>query len=720
MQAIQTNGLFEGSLKLLHLRHDEALCTESVSSTSQWGSHYWNLDSDTPGSKKSASSINWDIKLHDGSSLLDAQHALLLDWLRRFSWSLFVAPGDSADALKPASAGNLGWSLQIFVPWIVASEVCWPHELTASVLDDYIDDLPALIASRPSDADGDEDNSVTISAARVAITVVFRIWQQRKALAAAGVKPMQNKPWPHIDGANTLAKAIATEAIGWLKPLPDEIAVPILNKATLMLGIPAEDVLRLQEELSHAYDTPIRRMPGGGTQHGAKFRQKKAAQLFEFSVDPETGEAWHPPLSESRSENGQHRGLNRARALVTHIQAAAMLVLQAFVGLRVSELCGLKAGIDAVTGLPSCVEKRLSFTGLNEEFVLRGTLSKGEAVPQDVPWLLGMRPRGSQEIPIALKAILILQKLLEPYRELAGTNDLLVSLGSPNGLPKSSGGVHRITGGAVNNLYRVFVGEWVDLSGLPDQSEHGTEQGDLVEWRESRGMILSSHQLRKTFGLYLLSVEARLLPAVARQFHHLNTAITESGYWGTNSPQLEPVNAVAAQQTALMVYELATGKSQVVGRMGEQLTENLVGLKERFAKTPEAAHWREAVRWVRENDLLVTFGAHGNCLPLVGSKMECAKAAGKRPLGPLRPNFEFRSPSLCAGCACFLVSSRNIDFWERRYIDNERVWRDAVEQRKEGEFIRIRDRARQAKAFLSMMGGVSRSLEARVTSGRPA
>src|SRR5205085_330784 len=113
-----------------------------------------------------------------------------------------------------------------------------------------------------------------------------------------------------------------------------------------------------------------------------------------------------------------------------------------------------------------------------------------------------------------------------------------------------------------------------------------------VRWRVSKGRILTSHRLRKTYALYVLSVDPRLLPAVKRQFQHLSMAMTERGYWGTNILQIEPVNAVAAQQTAMFMFELATGRTKTAGKMGDQLEVQIVELRAKLSGLGIEAGWR--------------------------------------------------------------------------------------------------------------------------------
>ena len=101
------------SHKPLHMWADRSrLALERVSSKSAWGGPRWVFDNPTSGSRDNASTINWSLDLPDGNNLLDPRHVDLVDWLRRFVWSTFAAPGDGAAGLKPGSLSSVGVGLR--------------------------------------------------------------------------------------------------------------------------------------------------------------------------------------------------------------------------------------------------------------------------------------------------------------------------------------------------------------------------------------------------------------------------------------------------------------------------------------------------------------------------------------------------------------------------------------------------------------------------------
>jgi len=406
--------------KPLHLCPDGDLEAAWVSSRSRWRDDRWILDNPTPGSHPAVSTVTWAISLPGGSRLTEPQYADLLGWLRRFVWSLQVAPG-SGQPLKPGSMCNLSVGITTFVSWMVEHGYRMPRELDCVAMQAFKDDLAALVAD---DKDGEGQSGCGVF--YKPLHVPRLLWQQRRTLAKAGIAPMPREPF---EGKSTLdlATAIATKAEGWIKPLPDEIAIPLLNKAAWFLATPATDILRLQSiYLAARNSDAVNCLNGYDPSKRRRWaRQRKAAETFEFSVFDDGGVPWHAPLR-LESVAGVELNVNQqVRRLVFAIRTACIIIIQAAGGMRISEICGLSAGADAGTGLPSCVRIERSATGLNELFIVRTLLSKTEEAPRNVDWVIGMRPYATTEIPLAVRALQILDQLLAPYRPLLMSNRYL-------------------------------------------------------------------------------------------------------------------------------------------------------------------------------------------------------------------------------------------------------------------------------------------------------
>ena len=572
--------------KQLHLL-GSAAADMPVSSRSLWRDDRWVLDNSTPGVGAWASTLKWDVELPDGSVLTDEANASVLDWLKRFAWSLYADPGDGPPH-APGSAPTLSLGIRTLISWMITHGASRPEHLTPALLDGYLRDLPEILGSDP-DADVElddladhDDEGVSQSQVWSRVNIVILLWKQRHVLAKAGISPIPAEPW---DGRSALdiSSHVATRALGWIPPLPDEVTIPLLNKATWFLGQPAEDIIAAHNLAHSSYASAQGNNRGDGTSKSAsKERQRRAIGSFTFSVLPGESTPWHPTLPEwSAACELDVPPAQRLRQLVQSLVAACSIVILAGTGMRISELCGLPAGLDPETGLPDCVRVEVSPSGLNKLYLVRSQLKKGEEVGREVDWVIGLEPLGSERIPPTIQAMLILERLLDQYRPEEGKRQLFMSLRRPRGLPKRAGSVKTIRSDNLRWRIKDFIAEWVDLSALPDESARRVVDKDLVPWRQSRGRVIKTHQFRKMFADFALSIDPRLLPALQTHFHHLDQAITEGGYWGKNRAQVEPLSTVRAQQINQTLFDLVTGRGKIAGRMGEHLEANLDELRAR-------------------------------------------------------------------------------------------------------------------------------------------
>ncbi|MEO6964319.1 MAG: hypothetical protein ABI076_00305, partial [Acidobacteriaceae bacterium] len=605
-----------------------------------------------------------------------------------------------AKAYKVGNASLLTQGLRIVVPWMVERRQVWPKEMDKKFVAAFIDDLPTIIA-----VEVDDEEVITEGSAYMPLKIIDLIWCQRQALEDAGIAPMPERPWNDEKGANTIVKRIVTQARGWIRPIPDEVTIPLLNKAAWFLGKPAADVLELRARIENAYNRVGSDPAALGLSTQAKILEFIRNDLYDFEFSLVDGECqqWTESLLNVEGM-GKAPSISMGRRLVAAVVGATCITIQSSTGMRASEICALRAGINPETTLPYDVRIVSSSSDLNEVFVLRSMLTKGEEVPLKDDWLLGMRPKGSDEIPLPVRAMLILEKLLAFERSIAGTNRLLVSFKKGISFPRKSADVSIFDSLRLNALVKSFVEQWVDLSGLPDQSAHRISPNDLIHWRESKGRDIRPHQFRKTYAQFALSIDPNLLPAVQRQFHHVALAMTEGGYWGRNRIQIEPVNAMASQLTAMQLYEMATGRTKATGKMGVQLEQRIEAVRKLVEGAGLEVGWRRVSNFVRDNNLHMWFSPPGNCFPLNPKNMSCHKAAGTRPIGLPIPNFTTREPSLCAGCDCFILDLRHVGFWQERYVTNLRTYKQAEARGQEGMFRVAAARAVVAQKLLNRLG----------------
>lgn len=715
------NSTIDPSLtKKLHLMSPEELLNIPVTSLNVFGDSKWYEPSRVPGQSRSTCTINWDMMLHDGSRLTDKQHSRRIWWIKLL---ILVRVKLPADGNFPAAGmfGSLQQAIKWFASWIAENGLHSPEELSPAVCLEYFESLPRYISEKA------HDGEIRESTARIALQLLIDLWNQRVQLQKFGIASLVSHPYGG-DGGAALAKRISTLAIGWVRPIPDEVAIPLLNKASWFLGAPANDVIRLIEVVDDrtAGNVVIVDNGRGGTRTqlaggGKTARLRRTSKFFDnfvFSTIEGEAKPWHEPLDISLegSVGKQSDAQFRVRQLYEAVRDACLLLVQGTTGMRISEILGISAGIDVSSTLPVGVRIENSRTGLYEWFVIRTTLSKtDDGMQREVDWVLGMRSIGDTELPEAVRALVILNKLTEPWRERAATNRLVLSTLSGFALPTKAAVLLAPIASKVNASMRRFIENWVDLSGLPDTSKAMAFDNDLVEWRAGKGAPFRSHMLRKTWASYVLGCDPKLLPAIQMQYHHSNLAITEGGYIGNNPLLVESLDSVARQKRNSVIFELVTGQSALAGRMGGQLNEATTQLKVETIDLPLSEKWKKVEAWADENQLQLFFSQHANCAPIRRSEMRCQDATDTPVWIRNVPNTATREPSLCAGCACAIIDRSHERFWVGRYVDSMISIRASERiQSAESEFRVIKFRAAQADSILRKFGTDREDLQAKV------
>jgi integrase len=680
-----------------------------VSSTSRWQDSRWFLDNPTPGAAAFASMIEWDILFEDGTNLVDACHADLLEQFRRLVWSLFTDPR-AGKALKPGSAHALSIGLRELLKWMVKNRYARMSELDSTASQRYLDDCQAQLDgvaqedsledlldesdleaidtgdredSKKTLQDTDEALQVTESWVRARLIVWRQMWGQREAMRAAGVEPLPQEPFGERQVAH-LAKEMATKAMQKIPPLPDEVAVAIMNAAHAYMETAAPDVLRMVEDLLALRNT-YRRYQTVGT------HMKK----WEFSLPLGSDQPWHSPLAEVESPAAT------LRRLADDLSRACSIILQSETGMRANELCSLRAGVDPKTGLPSCIEIRLSKSGMLELFYLKGTLSKTRPTPESATWLLAARPRGSDVLPNSVRAVDVIQKLLQPFRDMADgkvREALFVVFDAGDGFPRDGQQITVLTSQILLRWQKRFVAahvDWATVKATPDTQKYINSKGDC----------LRTTQWRKTYAQFVFQVNPKLLPAIARQFKHLSIAMTEGAYINTNDALLKDVAEHNLYRTTDRLLEFARGTApKMEGRLA-RLLEKYQDELGTIIKGKNDAEARQAMLvWCSQRNLKLFFHGYGGCIPgLAPTEAECHKRAKTVHWANTAPNYATREPSVCTGCFLFMVGPESVEFWRDRYVSNNAAYLQAKAQGNADDFRVAKERAAQSATYLKFL-----------------
>lgn len=689
----------DGVIRPIWKYSDEELNDFQVTPLSKYNDRKWMRPVIVPGMIQTHSSVNWGMTLLDDSKLTDSQHTIRLQWARKLLAALLHAP---SSGVVPAegSTSSFQHSFKWLLSWMAENGYQHLSEFTPDVFEQYIKDLPRYICEQQ---DEDEIGQGTV---RFALSILAFAWTERRILTKWGVQTLNYNPF-FKKGIQAYIDEISTKARGWLQPLPDEVAVPLFNRASQFMGEMSEDILQLRDALFRAQDS--------GFGYGKiQDLQNEFLANFTFRVLPRGTEQWHLPLNGSYEEVSGVSPLFRVRQLIEGLRTACAILIQGTAGMRISELMGIQAGFDLTSGLPKGVRIEGTATGLYDLFLLRTVLSKTEkGLPREVDWVLGLRPKGVVEEPLAVRALRLLNRLYEPWHEYAKTPRLFLALVSGY-LPRKSTKLNVMNSSSLCRCMKKFMERWVDLSDLHNESVHKVADNDLVKWRESKGTIISSHMLRKSWAQFVFAVNPKLMPAIQLQFHHLSIAMTDSGYIGNNPLLVTAMNSVATQQRNLLIYETVLGRQPLAGKMGEQIEVATRELATQVKGLPTSSAWQRTVQFCDDIDLKIFFNPHGKCVPLSTSKMRCHNEVGT-PLGlRAQPNASSRQPSLCAGCDCFVLDTRHAAFWEARYFQNSISLRRAESMGVADKFRAIKDRAVQAGKLLKKIGVNIEKIDARV------
>lgn len=702
---------------------DKELFGLRVTEFSMFHDQIWERKPTTPGQSNKSGKLNWGFKLFDGSYLTDPQNSERLLWARKLMAVLLKAPSDS---LGPAvgSTGGIRRGIQCLLSWMANHGIHHPHELTLEVVSHYIEDLPRFLL------DHQECEEISTSQAAVALKILDYLWTERRVLSRWGVPSIPINPFGS-KSAGFYAKQIATKARGWIQPLPDEVAIPIFNKAVWFLGTPAEDVIRLLDivrdplvdvglmevVVTIKHKTHIRRRKPGKLAVPRQRRAKKFLEMFQFNTLSDDSHPWHPRFNETYEADSGMTAVARVRQLFEAVREACAINIQGTTGMRLSELLGIKAGFDPETRLPWGVRIESSVTGLYDVYVIRTELAKTEkGLPREVDWVLGLRPKDSMEEPLAVRALRILNRLFEPWRPWTNTDRLFLMDSGGETFRLKTTSQSAMVGEVMLGGMKRFIERWVDLSGLPDESKHKVKDNDLVIWRESKGAIFTTHMLRKSWAQFVFAVDPALASAIQLQFHHLSLAMTDTGYIGSNPLLMQSMNQVAEQQRNLLVFETVLGRNRIAGKMGEQIEFATRGLAEAVKGLPTSDAWQRTVEFCEEQSLTIFFSPYATCVPIHTSTMRCHDAANT-PFGlRLKPNYSAREASLCAGCDNFVMDYRHIPFWKERYLQNWICYKQAENQggASGSQFRIFLDRAQQAAKLLRKAGADMKVLERQV------
>lgn len=675
-----------------------------ISEFSKWEDDVWKLSKEF--------SMNWKIKLPDKTLLTDSCNAGLLDMFKRF----FDSAMHDCQSGKPISITNTS-EVAAGIRRISGFMILHHHNSFSTLdhlaFEEFIDDWLAKFFAGHTDDELDdsnenqfiEDSHEGFGPLYKVVRVWSRLWAQSPALEEIDIPGLPEDP---LDGKSShkYTQEIFDSIRGRIPPLPDEVALPCMNEAHRWIEQRADDIIRLNEHCMKFVARGPYNKKGGAK---LTYSRMKEFGEFTFSTETKTGKAWHESVKPRTTVNGIGKTfwwvpLKVVRRLIDDLFGACMLVIQSESGMRPGELRSLPPTNERTSDSHDAIVMRPSIKGLNELFFLRSLLHKGHPAPVPEEWLAGARPIGSSFIPGPVKAVRVLQRLLEPWRSMAQEEVkawLLTTTKTSGALPVNATNVVHSTTSTVRNAQRNFIARNVDLSRLPNRSALGE---DLTIYRKTKGRCVLPYQWRKSYAMYVIRTDRRMAPAVATQYKHVSVAITEDAYFSNNPDLLRERNAQQSRAAAGFMYRRVVGKEPCAGRVAKLFDKYADVIREVVGDTNRPEGIQQLQEWCESRGIRVFWSPPGKCfIPIAPMEAQCHKLAGTLHWSVKQPNFETREPDICAGCACFGVDAEHADFWKSRYIENETAWRHAKQTGLTYGFRVIQQRADVAANMLHLL-----------------
>ena len=544
----------------------------------------------------------------------------------------------------------------------------------------------------------------TYAAAFNRLRMLKLLWDHRIALEGAGIPVMDSNPFPN---GSVVDAAKAASAIIWdlIPPLPDEVANAIMSNALRLIYEPADDVIELQRrvidhKLSISRETP------------PPERRRIAKEIERFGFTEVDGKPWRNKIVLDKDGIGGPQTIN---ALVDLIRDACLITIFSGTGCRISEVLSLQcagapqelplfATRQSEVDLPACISTEPSKTRLHELFYMRAKLSKGQERPTDERWLIGSRPMDRKDVePLVVRAIRVLERLYEPWRSLIVDENerrRLVLNFKSHGLPRTGSGIGAADAWITTLSLRQFYAR--PEVGLAELQPLVKQNRELAPYVRKEGRCIRPHQWRKTFALYMMRLDERMLPAISRHFKHLSLAVTEGAYMPRDPSMIAAADSVQMRETHRALYEMRRGDGAKFAKLDRMMDGFTSDLQKLIGDLPLDESYEKVSHALITRDIRIFHSDHGRCLIAANpDRARCHDAGGTTSWRRLRPNEATRTPSLCAGCENFSISAEHSGFWMRRYLENRSAWLLADGS---ADFEIVRRRAEQARAILQALG----------------
>jgi hypothetical protein len=300
---------------------------------------------------------------------------------------------------------------------------------------------------------------------------------------------------------------------------------------------------------------------------------------------------------------------------------------------------------------------------------------------------MGARLADTHEYPLPVIAVTVLDRLLAPYRQVAGFRDLVLSTGQSRSMAVAAANVSKMHSSWLSNTQREFANNYAGVK-LTKHKRQGSGNQDAFRAQQWRG----------TFAIFVVRVNKRALGPLATHFNHVDTLMTEHGYIGNDPELLGLVDDARVNLAANTLLNLVNDTEPVAGGLAMHLKNAASDLRHEMEGTDQADRLAKIRGMVVDHSLRLHFTDYGVCgiavTPLIA---RCHQLAGTEEASRERPNFSTRRPGVCAACHNFLVRRDNLPYWKDRVANlrsiaadqkKEHTWRHGRELALADQFVR--------------------------------
>lgn len=665
--------------ELLFLVKETDLPITQVTNRSFWSAAVWRFDVDRAG--KGNLCLNWQLDCPEARWKCPS-FQILLDQAKRILLSSKIKSRRGKN-LKSATLQLVGAGLRLLINWMHSSGLFTFSALTPDAFARY---ARYLAATR---VDVDEQQRIASGTLAKLLDVAVRAFEQSVLFEDF---PDARIPQHPLRGetAHAYALGVCDPTRGSIPPVPDAVFDPLMTAALDWIENRSADIL----ELVKIYTNASRKTLESTSHNYLPFINQRLLD-FRFNGSGSIPD-WRPPLctaleviviTEEGEELKKLTPAQQFRDLIMDLYGAATCIIQGFTGIRVSELAGLKGTPEQPDGSPACIKKLPAMMGHNEAFYLVGYIYKSKKTPEPAEWIIAVRPFGVMTVPPVVKAIEVILKLFDYWRQLAGVDELSLSVVQANGLARLSNSVGPIMSDRIRTLQQKFLARHVQLG------------EDFANW------VLTTHQFRKKFAHDIIRSDSSAVPEVRLHFHHLSDHIVLGAYYGNDPSLVELVNDTAVQQASLDVVEIIFGRRPSGGRAAGLFEKYAPLIRERCGDgRDDNERIQKVARLLIDEKIKVWPSRYGSCY----FRSETARchflALGNFDRSSSRPHPKERTQEVCFSCSNLLVLKRHEPFWKRDYEENTMHYENALEQNEPATAYFLSERLDLAAAILTSLG----------------